>query len=144
MDLFKVLIFEGNINQAVELTWKMDDPTLIEKMRYMAKSKGIDCGDSQDNIEEFGNVSNLKKATDVCDTNLIYSLNCQELGGNGPSFVFKTNKYALETAVRMDPNTKTTHGRRSLLSYEKASFDIMHKRCQGFKTLTLWTHHPGM
>ena len=46
MDLFKVLILEGNINQAVELTRKMNNPTLIEKMWYMAKSKGIDCRDS--------------------------------------------------------------------------------------------------
>ena len=122
----------------------MDDPTLVEKMRYMAKSKGIDYGDSQDNIEAFKNVANLKKATDLRDTNLIFEVNCRKLGGNDPSNVFKTSKYALETAVKMDENTKTTRGRRSLLSYEKAYFDGMHKRCRGFKTLTLWTHHPGM
>ena len=35
-------------------------------------------------------------------------------------------------------------GEISLLSREKAFFDGMHSRCRGYKTLTLWTHHPGM
>ena len=31
-----------------------------------------------------------------------------------------------------------------MLSYEKTYFDRMHKRVRGFKTLTLWVHHPGL
>ena len=54
MDLLKVLISEGNINKAVGLTRQMDDASLIEKMRYMAKKKsGIDTGHHEDNIEAF-------------------------------------------------------------------------------------------
>ena len=144
MDLLKVLISEGNINKAVGLTRQMDDASLIEKMRYMAKKKsGIDTGHREDNIEAFRNVLELKKATDVRDTNLIYALNCKELS-QGPSYVFKTSTYALQTAVKMDPTKKTVRGQRSLLSYEPAYYDGMHRRCRGFKTLTLWTHHPGM
>ena len=62
MDLLKVLISEGNINKAVGLTRQMDDASLIEKMRYMAKKKsGIDTGHREDNIEAFRNVLELKK-----------------------------------------------------------------------------------
>ena len=35
-------------------------------------------------------------------------------------------------------------GKISLLSREMAFFDGMHSHCRGYKTLTLWTHHPGM
>ena len=144
MDLLKVLISEGNINKAVGLTCQMDDASLIEKMWYMAKKKsGIDTGHREDNIEAFQNVLELKKATDVQDTNLIHALNCKELS-QGPSYVFKTSTYALQTAVKMDPTKKTVRGKRSLPSYEPAYYDGMHRRCRGFKTLTLWTHHPGM
>ena len=63
MDLLKVLISEGNINKAVGLTRQMDDASLIEKMRYMAKKKsGIDTGHREDNIEAFQNVLELKKS----------------------------------------------------------------------------------
>ena len=31
-----------------------------------------------------------------------------------------------------------------MLAYEKAYFDGMHCRVRGFKTLTLWVHHPGL
>ena len=58
--------------------------------------------------------------------------------------VFKTSRYLLELATKMDATRKTVRGRPSILSLEKAFFDGMHSRCKGYKTLTLWTHHPGM
>ena len=48
------------------------------------------------------------------------------------------------TAVKMDATRKRVHGKASILSLKKAFFDGMHSRCKGYKTLTLWTHHPGM
>ena len=145
MDLLKVLIAEGNINKAVGLMRQMDDASLTEKLRYMAKkTSGIDTGHCEDNIEAFKNVYELKKATDMQDTNLIYAVNCKELSNKGASYVFKTSKYCLETAYKMDPTKKTVRGKRSLLASEPAYFDGMHRRCCGFKTVTLWTHHPGM
>ena len=56
----------------------------------------------------------------------------------------RRSRYALDTAVKMDINRKPVKGKISLLSREKAFFDGMHSRCRGYKTLTLWTHHPGM
>ena len=50
----------------------------------------------------------------------------------------------LIVAAKMDVNRKTTRGKPSILCKEKAFFDGMHSRCKGYKTLTLWMHHPGM
>ena len=143
LDLFKVLMVEGKINQAVALTRQMDDARLIEKIRYMAKSKGIVTGKPADEIESFHCISNLKASSDQIDTNLIYEVNCRQINSK-PSYVFKTSKHALDLAKEMDPNTGSVRGRCSLLSYEKAYFDGMHRRCHGYKSLTLWVHHPGM
>ena len=143
MDLFKILMLEGKINEAVKVTRQMDDPTLIEKMRYMAKSKGVDTGKPEDEMEAFRCITNLRKASDEIDKNLIYAVNCRQLTGE-PSYVFKTHKHALDLAVQMDPTRKSVRGRHSLLASEKAYFDGMHRRCRGYKTLTMWVHHPGM
>ena len=143
MDLFKILMLEGKINEAVKVTRQMDDPTLIEKMRYMAKWKGVDTGKPEDEMEAFRCITNLRKASDEIDKNLIYAVNCRQLTGE-PSYVFKTHKHALDLAVQMDPTRKSVRGRRSLLASEKAYFDGMHRRCRGYKTLTMWVHHPGM
>ena len=45
---------------------------------------------------------------------------------------------------QMDENRLTTRGKPSILCREKAFFDGMHSRCKGYKTLTLWMHHPEM
>ena len=44
----------------------------------------------------------------------------------------------------MDSNQRPLNGKISILAYEKLYFDAMHKRVCGFKTLTLWVHHPGL
>ena len=121
MDLFKVLMVEGKINQAVELTRQMDDATLIEKMHYMAKSKGLHTSKPKDEIEAFHCISNLKRRSDTIDTNLIFEVNCRQIN-NKPSYVFKALKHALDLAKEMDPNRKSVRGQWGLLSYEKAYF----------------------
>ena len=109
----------------------------------MGKSKGIDTGKPADEIESFRCISNLKASSDQLDTNLIYEVNCRQINSK-PSYVFKTSKHALDLAKEMDANTGSVRGRCSLLSYEKAYFDGMHRWCHGCKSLTLWVHHPGM
>ena len=44
----------------------------------------------------------------------------------------------------MDPTKKSVRGKASIQAHEKAYFDTMHKRCRGFKTMILWTHHPAI
>ena len=104
----------------------MDDASLTEKLRYMAKkTSGIDTGHCEDNIEAFKNVYELKKATDMQDTNLIFAVHCKELSNNGePSYVFKISKYCLETAYKMDPTKMTVREKPSLLTSEPAYFMV--------------------
>ena len=60
-----------------------------------------------------------------------------------PSYVFKTSTKALEIAKKLVQ--KETEGQpTNSLSLEWAYMDGMHSRVRGYKTLTLWTYHPGM
>ena len=116
MDVLKVLIAEGNINKAVGLTRQMDDASLTEKLRYMAKkTSGIDTGQCEDNIEAFKNVYELKKATDIQDTNLIFAVNCKELSNKGDSsYVFKTSKYCPQNSLQNGSYKENSKGGRNV------------------------------
>ena len=140
--IIKDLLAKGKLKQAVEMTREMDDTALLEKMGYASKDIKLTMG-PEDEIEAFCNLAKIKEEADTIDTNLIYALNCGAIKA-GPTYVFKTSRYVLETAVKMDINRKPVKGKISLLSREKAFFDGMHSHCRGYKTLTLWTHHPGM
>ena len=59
-----------------------------------------------------------------------------------PSYVFKTSKTAALIALKMDPKTST--GSKSAMTEEEAYLDGMHSRVKGYKSLSLWTYHPGM
>ena len=138
----KKLLAQGKIRDVISVTQKMDDTSLLEKMRYMRKDTDM-CKGVEDDIEAFRNLKMLKEDVDKVDTNLIYAMNCGAINSN-PTYVFKMSRYALETASKMDARCKTVCGKPSILSLEKASFDGMHSQCKGYKTLMLWTHHPGM
>ena len=142
IDLIKMYLAEDNINKAVEISRLMDDNTIIEKMRYMTAAP-LPTPLNEDIFEAFKNISTLKKTTDKKDKYLIYAMNCKEING-GESYVFKTSAHHLRTAYKMDPTKKTVRGKVSLQAHEKAYFDAMHKRCQGYKMMTLWTHHPAL
>ena len=58
-------------------------------------------------------------------------------------FVFKTSRKALELALKMDQNVENGK-ERSILTFEWVYIDGMHSCVVGFKTLTMWTYHPGM
>ena len=59
-----------------------------------------------------------------------------------PSCVFKTSRTAAEIALKMDPNT--AEGQNSTMNEEHAYLDGMHSQVRGYKSLSLWTYHPGM
>ena len=126
----------------MEVARLMDDDVLLEKMRYMRPGP-MTSDYCEDIAVAFSNIADLKKETDKYDKFLIYKMNCGKTNG-GPSYVFKTSKHHLETALKMDGTRRSIRGKRSMLSFEKAYFDGMHSRCRGFKTLTLWLHHPGL
>ena len=139
-DLIGYYLNEGDIDKAYEVAQKMDDESIIEKLRHLGKSGGRN--DSKERqIDSFHHIKELKETTDKRDRFNIYKINCRDINGE-PSFVFKTSSKALEIGVKMDQ--KQSEGERSILSFEHAYMDAMHNRVNGYKTLTLWMYHPGM
>ena len=78
----------------------------------------------------FECVSTLKQETDEDDEYLIYSINKTSEYGK-PLYVFKASKFLLSLALRLDRNED------DYLSKEWVFFDGSHKRCRGFKTVTV-------
>ena len=141
-DCMRYFFTTGQIEKAMEVARLMDDNVLLEKMRYM-KPGPMTSDYAEDIAVAFSNIADLKEETDKYDKFLIYRFNCGKTNG-GSSFVFKTSRHHLDMALKMDPTRCTINGKRSQLAYEKAYFDGMHKRVRGFKTLTLWLHHPAL
>ena len=84
-------------------------------------------------------VAELKAICDTTDKYLIYKIHDSNMTGTGSSYVFKSSKKMGKLALNMD------QGQQFLcpLMEEPAYFDGMHRRCEGWKTLTLWLFHPG-
>ena len=59
--------------------------------------------------------------------------------GRGNSYVFNSSKKMAQLAINMDQIQYI----KCPLMDELAYFDGMHKRCQGWKILTLWLYHPA-
>ena len=59
--------------------------------------------------------------------------------GVGDSYVFKSSKKMGQLAINMDQSNEF----KNVLMEEPAYFDGMHRRCEGWKTLTLWVYHPN-
>ena len=99
---------------------------------------------SQDEIESFRNISNLKKefSKRYGDTYLIYKMCCKPLQGE-PSYIFKTSKTSLQIAAKMAGKLQSK-GCETHLNFEPAFFDSMHRHVQNYKSLTLWAFHLGM
>ena len=85
------------------------------------------------------NVSSIKTAN-VCekldDPCLIYKVHNNSLDPSRPSFVFKSSKEQLQIAVDKDRQGSNPLGE------EYCHLDGNHKRCAGFKTITLGMYHP--
>ena len=133
---------QGNIVKAKEVAMAMNDTTCLEKMRYV--TPGVKTTNHPEDIAVvFSLISDIKEEFDEYDKYLIYRIHCGKTSG-GESYNFKTSKHHLETALKMDINQMPLNGKVSMFAYEKTYFDAMHCRFKGFKTLTLWVHHPGL
>ena len=84
-------------------------------------------------------VAELKTCTDTSDKFLIYKVHDQNMSGTGKSFVFKSSRRMANLMLNMDQNNK----QKNPLMCEPCYFDGMHKKCSGWKTLTLWVHYPS-
>ena len=140
-DILRYYIGIGQVNKALKMADAMNDERLFHKMRYLAKNKSQVSG-PEDEVKSFSNIGKLKKTLDPTDPFFIYDVNCRAITGL-PSHVFKTSRNSLEIGLKMDRDYRCK-GIRMALSHEKAFFDGMHSRCRDYKTLTLWTCHPGM
>ena len=84
-------------------------------------------------------VAELKTCTDTSDKYLIYRVHDQNMAGHGKSFVFKSSRRMANIMLSMDQKNTL----RNPLMGEPCYFDGMHRRCAGWKTLTLWAYHPS-
>ena len=84
-------------------------------------------------------VAELRTCTDTSDKFLIYKVYDQNMAETGKSYVFKSSRRMANLMLNMDQNNKL----KNPLMSEPCYFDGMHKRCAGWKTLTLWVHHPS-
>ena len=122
--VIKNLLAKGKVAEAVRVSRKMDDTSLLEKMRYMSKEANT-CKGIEDEVEAFKNLRTLRMDANKVDNYLIYKMNCGAIN-TGDTYIFKTSRYALEVEAKMDVNRKTTRGKPSILCKEKAFFDGMH------------------
>ena len=141
-DCMRFFLSTGQVDKAMEVALMLKDPHLIEKMRFLEPGGNIS-DYAEDIAVAFSCIGDIKKELDKYDKYFVWKYNCGKTNG-GDTFVFKTSKHHLETALKMDPTKRPLNGKRSMLSFEKTYFDGMHKRVRGFKTLTLWVHHPGL
>ena len=113
------------VNIATQLTDSKRIADLKKKISNEVKSERY----------SLSSVAELKTCTDTVDNFYISSINDTNMNGR-PSYVFKTSR---RMAINMDQ--KYPHKNPS--QEEPAYFDGMHKRCTGWKTLTLWVYHSA-
>ena len=143
IDLIGYYILIGDMKRAVEMAQGLADKDLIRKLRNDDGNNLLtEIQYSYGNeLAQFKNLGKLKAAADKDDQYHIYKMNCRSMTGE-PSYVFKTSKTAALIALKMDPKTST--GSESTMTEEEAYLDGMHSRVKGYKSLSLWTYHPGM
>ena len=104
------------------------DTTKIRNMKQKSENASRSFGNS------FTGVQNMKAKLDKKDPFLIYKISDGSDGS--PKFVFKTSRYLVDICRKMN-----RHGDH-FLGKEFLFFDGSHKRCKGFKTITLSVYHP--
>ena len=128
-----------------EIAKKISTDDLKNRIRRLRKDVRRPLS-AKDEVDVFRNIKTLKEefTKEYGDSNLIYKQVCSELHEDEPgSFVFKTSNTSLEIAAKM-AGAKKAEGEDSELKYEPAYFDGMHNRVRLYKTLTMWSFHPGM
>ena len=140
LDLVGYYMSQGEVDKAWEVAQKMDDRSVMEKLRYANKDGFATRKPSI--LESYREIKRLKDKADTKDPYNIFKLNCKEINGES-SFVFKTSTAKLKIAQKMDQKVRPGEHRSSLCD-EFVFIDAMHSRIEGYKTLTMWTYHSGM
>ena len=117
----------GDIHMARKIANKISDADIAARIKRLRRNPNHPLS-SQDEIEYFQNISNLKKefSKKYGDTYLIYKMCCEPLQGE-PSYIFKTSKTSLQIAAKM-AGKLNSKGCETHLKFEPAYFDGMHRR----------------
>ena len=75
IDLIGYYLAQGDIEKAKEVTEKMDDYRVIEKLQYIGKDGGKGLV-REDEVDSFKNIKSLKDTTDKNDIFHIAKMNC--------------------------------------------------------------------
>ena len=114
------------VNIATQLTYSKRIADLKKQISNEVKSER----------HSLSSVAELKTCTGTVDNFYISSINDSNMNGR-PSYVFKTSRKMARMAINMDHN----YPHKNPSQEEPAYFGGMHKRCTGWKTLTIWVNH---
>ena len=142
-DCMCYFLSRGNVEKVKEVALHLNNTEALEKLHYVTPGSSTSFRYPEDIAILFSHTADIKSETDKWDKYLIYHIHCGKTSSGG-SYIFKMSKHHLETALKMDWNQWPLNGKISMFAYEKSYFDAMHRRVHGFKTLTLWVHHPGL
>ena len=124
---------EFDMDEIVGIAAKMSDKKRIhnirQKLHHELKSE-------KHSMSAF---AELKVSTDTADNFLIYKIYDNNMTGTGISYIFKSLRRMAKLMLSMDQDNQLDNP----LKHEPCYFDGMHKRCQNWKTLTLWVYHPS-
>ena len=145
MDMMQLSMDRKDHKKVKEIAKNISADDLRERIRRLRKDVRRPLS-AKDELDVYQHILTLKSefTDEYEDPNLIYKACCSELVPGEPgSFVFKTSNVSLEIAAKM-AGAKKAHGEDSHLQEEPAYVDGMHSRVRLYKTLTMWTFHPGM
>ena len=122
-----------DMNKIIDIGARLTDKTRIQKIRRRMENE------MKSERHSISAVAELKSITDTSDNYLIYKIHDENMTGESKSYVFKSSRKMCNIMKSMDQKNPL----HSPLQEEPAYFDGMHKRCKGWKTLTLWVFHPS-
>ena len=124
---------EMDMDKIIDIGARLTDKTRIQNIRKRMERE------MRSERHSISAVAELKAITDTSDEYLIYKIHDENMTGQGKSYVFKSLRKKANLMRNMDQSNELN----SPIMQEPCYFDGMHKRCQGWKTLTLWVFHPS-
>ena len=122
-----------DMDKIIDISARLVDKTRIQNIRKRMERE------MRSERHSISAVAELKAITDTSDKYLIFRIHDQNMTGTGKSYVFKSSRKMVNIMRNMDQ----TNAKTNPLMQEPCYFDGMHKRCIGWKTLTLWVFHPS-
>ena len=124
---------EMDMDKIIDIGARLTDKTRIQNIRKRMERE------MRSERHSISAVAELKAITDTSDKYLIYKIHDENMTGQGKSYVFKSSRKMVNLMRNMDQSNELN----GPIMQEPCYFDGMHKRCQGWKTLTLWVFHPS-